>query len=254
MPVLALAAALALALFAGCGDGEETPRAETTPEAASQQVEGEVAERDRPDALRLFKHEDPIVWVKKGEKAEVLREPGGELVRRVGDETEFGSPTVFAVEKKKGPWAGVLTPYRANGELGWVRLDRSRLRAGYTGTSARVDLSDYETTVIDSGGKVLRRFTVTVGAPGSTTPTGLFAVTDTFKGGLNPSYGCCAVALTANQPSLPSGWLGGNRIAFHGTDGPLGVAASHGCIRAANPDVEGLLSKLPLGARVEIRQ
>jgi lipoprotein-anchoring transpeptidase ErfK/SrfK len=62
------------------------------------------------------------------------------------------------------------------------------------------------------------------------------------------------VALTANQPSLPSGWLGGNRIAFHGTDGPLGVAASHGCIRAANPDVEGLLSKLPLGARVEIRQ
>jgi hypothetical protein len=263
MPVLALVAAVALALFAGCGGGDTTSTAETAPEAASQAIEGEtpsqavageVTDAGRPGALRLYRHEDPIVWVRRGERTEVLSEPGGELVRRVGDETEFGSPTVFAVEKKEGPWAGVLTPYRANGELGWVRLDAARLRAGYTGTSAQVDLSDYETTVLDSGGKVLRRFRVTVGAPGSTTPTGLFAVTDTFKGDLNPSYGCCAVALTANQPSLPSGWLGGNRIAFHGTDGPLGVAASHGCIRAANPDVEALLAKLPLGARVEIRQ
>jgi hypothetical protein len=252
MPVIALVVAGALALLAGCGGGETTSSG-TRPEAASREVVAEAAPAKRPAALRLLEHEDPIVWVRKGAEVEVLDEPGGELVRRVGRETEFGSPTVFAVERKRGPWAGVLTPYRENGELGWVRLDARRLRAGYTGTSAVVDLSDRETTVVDSGGKVLRRFPVTVGAPGSTTPVGLFAVTDTFKGDLNPSYGCCAVALSANQPDLPSGWLGGNRIAFHGTTGPLGEALSHGCIRAANPDVDALLTELPLGARIEIR-
>ena len=48
--------------------------------------------------------------------------------------------------------------------------------------------------------------------------SGRFAVTDTFRGELNEAaYGCCALALSATQPSLPSGWFGGNRIAIHGT-------------------------------------
>jgi lipoprotein-anchoring transpeptidase ErfK/SrfK len=60
------------------------------------------------------------------------------------------------------------------------------------------------------------------------------------------------VALSATQPHIPSGWLGGNRIAIHGTTGPLGVAASHGCVRAANPDVSMLVDRLPLGSPVFI--
>jgi hypothetical protein len=255
---LALAAAGALVVLGGCGDDSATgggqDAAETTPEAASQEVEAEAAGAETaPAELRLYKRGDPIVWVRNGAEVDVLAEPGGELVRRVGRETEFGSPTVFAVEEKRGEWAGVLTPYRENGELGWVRLDSTRLRAGYTGTSAVVDLSEREATVLDTDGDVVRRFPVTVGAPGTTTPEGLFAVTDTFRGGLNPSYGCCAVALTAKQPALPSGWLGGNRIAFHGTTGAIGVAASNGCVRAADKNVKALLTDLPLGARVDIR-
>ncbi len=96
-------------------------------------------------------------------------------------------------------------------------------------------------------------FPVTVGAPGSDTPTGHFAVTDTFTDLDSAAYGCCAVALTANQPDLPSGWLGGERIAIHGTSGPLGVAASHGCVRAADDDVAKLIRRVPLGTPVFVR-
>ena len=99
----------------------------------------------------------------------------------------------------------------------------------------------------------MRSWPVTIGAPGSDTPTGTFAVTDTFRGGLNPVYGCCAVALSATQPDVPSGWLGGNLIAFHGTAGTLGVAISHGCVRAADPDVSALVNRVPLGTPVFIR-
>ena len=101
---------------------------------------------------------------------------------------------------------------------------------------------------------MLRSFTVTVGAPSSSTPTGRFAVTDIFQGNLNPAYGCCAVATTARQSHLPSGWFGGDRIAIHGTSGPLGVAASHGCVRAANENVDALADRVHLGTPVVIRQ
>jgi lipoprotein-anchoring transpeptidase ErfK/SrfK len=90
--------------------------------------------------------------------------------------------------------------------------------------------------------------------PEAPTPTGRFAVTDTFRGDLNPAYGCCAVALTARQTRLPSGWLGGDRIAIHGTSGPLGAAISHGCVRAADADVSELVDRLPPGTPVTIRQ
>jgi lipoprotein-anchoring transpeptidase ErfK/SrfK len=99
----------------------------------------------------------------------------------------------------------------------------------------------------------VHRFAVTVGAPGTETPTRRLAVTGPPRGDLNPAYGCCAVAISATQPQLPSGWLGGNRIAIHGTSGPLGVAASSGCVRAADADVSKLVSQVPLGTPVIIR-
>jgi lipoprotein-anchoring transpeptidase ErfK/SrfK len=160
---------------------------------------------------------------------------------------------VLGVFRRVGQWAGVPTPLLSNGDLGWVKLDPSRLRAGWTRYAIDVDLSQ-RTAQLRRDGRVLRSFPVTVGAPGSSTPTGRFAVTDTFRGNLSPAYGCCAVATTARQPNLPSGWLGGDRIAFHGTSGPLGVAVSHGCVRAANDDVNALVNRAPPGSPVVIRQ
>ena len=194
----------------------------------------------------------PVLSVRAGEQVEIHSAPGGPVVRRVGDETEFGSPRMFSVVKTEGEWAGVPNQFTGNDALGWVRLDSGRLRSGYTRHSMVIDLSDYRAQLYRDD-RAIRSFTVAIGAPGTETPTGEFAVTDTFRGDLNPAYGCCAVALTAEQPKLDSGWIGGDRIAIHGTSGPLGVAVSHGCVRAADRDVSALVATLPPGTPVTIQ-
>ena len=119
---------------------------------------------------------------------------------------------------QKDDWAAVLTPYTENGEPLWLKLDPERLKAGRSIWNLEVDLSEFETRLYEEG-KFVRSFPVSIGMPTAPTPTGRFAITDTFRGGLNAAYGCCALATTARQVNLPSGWLGGDRIAFHGTSG-----------------------------------
>jgi lipoprotein-anchoring transpeptidase ErfK/SrfK len=253
--IAAGAAIMALALT-GCGglnDGEETvenpgPDATAAPEPVTVPTE------PVQEHLPIADEDQPIVWVRGDRHVDLFDEPGGKVVATVGDHTEFGSRTVYAVFKTHGNgWAGVSTPHMPNNELAWVRLDPDRMRSGKVSWALDIDLSEYRAKLV-LGGKVVRTFTVSIGMPGAETPTGRFAVTDTFRGDLNPAYGCCALALTAKQLRLPSGWLGGNRIAIHGTDGPLGSPVSHGCIRAANVDVSELVTKLPLGTPVTIVQ
>ena len=203
--------------------------------------------------LRLSHRGQPIVWPRRGERVAIRAEPGGKVIKRLRAKTPFGSRTVLAVFSHRGQWAGVPTPLLPDGRLGWVKLDPSRLRAGWTRYTIDVDLSS-RAARLRLGERVLRSFTITVGAPASPTPTGRFAITDTFRGHLNPAYGCCALATTATQASLPSGWLGGNRVAIHGTTGPVGDAVSHGCIRAENADVSALVDRVGLGTPVVIRQ
>jgi hypothetical protein len=263
----AAVAALAVWLLADGSDESDADGATTTaavqsapqpaeppepePESAADPVESRRG--DRRLVLDVPRDAYPVIWVRRGAKVEVRTAPGGgEVAKRVGRETEFGSPTVFGVVRESGGWAGVTAPFLPNNQLGWIRLDSRRLGAGWTKRSVVVDLSERR-AVLRNGDELAMSFSVTIGMPGSETPTGRFAVTDTFRGNLNPAYGCCAVALSANQPHLPSGWLGGSRIAIHGTSGPLGVAASHGCVRAADPSVNALVNKMPLGAPVFIR-
>jgi lipoprotein-anchoring transpeptidase ErfK/SrfK len=61
------------------------------------------------------------------------------------------------------------------------------------------------------------------------------------------------LALSGHQNNLPAGWIGGNRIAIHGTPGSVGGAESHGCLRASDPDMIALFARVPLGAPVFIR-
>ena len=144
----------------------------------------------------------PIVWTQPGKSAVVRDAPNGSLVHKQGPETEFGSPTVFSVQRETRRWLGVSTPLVANGELGWIRADPDTLGAGHVKLAIEVDLSERTSTLL-RGDEVLRSWPVTVGGPASPTPTGTYAVTDTFRGGLNPVYGCCAVAISATQPNLP---------------------------------------------------
>lgn len=194
----------------------------------------------------------PIVWVRNGRRVVLRDAPDGSPIGTSGDRTEFGSPSVFGVLRHTQHWVGVSTPLLPNGELAWIEADPDRLRGGYVDYSIVVDLSE-RSAELDQGGAKVSSWPVTVGAPGTETPTGRFAVTDTFRGGLSDAYGCCAVALTATQPDLPADWPGGDRIAFHGTNDPLGQAASHGCIRSADRDVSRLVDTVPLGTPVQIK-
>ena len=228
--------------------GAGSPSATSTAEPKRTEVD------DRSDDSRAERTADgnPIVWVRDDRRVDLHDSPSGKRVDTTGDETEFGSPSVFSVVRREESWLGVTTPEVPNGELGWIKADPDKLRGGYVDHEIEVDLSDRRASLLRDG-EVAMRWPVTIGGPDSETPTGRFAVTDTFRGGLNPAYGCCALALSATQPDLPADWPGGDRIAIHGTGGPLGGAVSYGCIRSADPVVDRLVDRVPLGTPVVIK-
>jgi lipoprotein-anchoring transpeptidase ErfK/SrfK len=263
-PVTRYAAVLVALGLAGCGGGGPSPTQRTVTLTVPPPVSSPAVSVPAPDpkppvpvpdpkpaVLTLPKQSFPVVYVKRKRVVEIHTEPGGQVVRRVRSHTPFGSRTTMAVARTSGRWAAVITPFLPNNQLGWVRLDPKRLGAYGSNYSIDVDLSQRQASILRKG-HVVRSFSVTVGAAASPTPTGHFALTDTFRGNLNPAYGCCAAALSANQPTLPSGWFGGSRIAIHGTYEALGEALSHGCIRAADADVSAIVSTVPIGSPVNV--
>ncbi len=193
-----------------------------------------------------------IVSVRRGGKVGVYERPGGKLIERVGPRTEFGSRRTFSVLHRKGRWLEVATPIAEDNRGLWIEADPAELNFYTTPLSLHASLSGREVE-LRRGEEVLRRFPVTVGAAGSRTPPGRFAVTDLIVGGLHPVYGCCAIALSAHQPELPEDWIGGDRIAIHGTTGPVGAAASTGCLRAPNSDAQAVVDRIRLGTPVFIK-
>ena len=147
----------------------------------------------------------PILTVRDGAEVPLRDAAGGHVVDVLTDTTEFDSPTVLSVAARQGNWIGVPTELLPNGELGWVKLDPQRLKIDSVGQSIVVDLSAM-TGKLYRGGELERSWQVGIGAAATPTPTGRFSITDEIEGGLNPAYGCCAIALSATQPNLPAGW------------------------------------------------
>jgi hypothetical protein len=195
-----------------------------------------------------------LAQVRDGAKVELHSSPGGPVVATLGPKTEFNSPRTFYVAKRSGDWLGVPAAALPDGHLGWIRDDPAQLEFGSTMYSLHADLSR-RTVEIRYGRSLVSTIPVTVGGAGSSTPPGTFSVTDGLAGrGVGPWYGCCIMALTGHQANLPADWIGGNRIAIHGTPGPVGGAASHGCLRASNRDMVTLFALVPLGAPVFVRE
>lgn len=187
-----------------------------------------------------------------GPRVDLHDAPGGEVIERVGPRTEFGSPRRFFVGETRGDWVGVVTPELPNGELSWLDLRSGQVQLTETSYSIRVKLSGRSLEIRD-GNRLVHRARVSIGRAGHSTPTGRFAVTDALAGrGLGPWYGCCALAISGHQPNLPTGWVGGDRIAIHGTPGPVGEAVSTGCVRTSDEDMVALFATVPLGAPVFI--
>jgi hypothetical protein len=239
----------------GAARAEATPVASVSESvrrrrAASAQSRDALERRRRAAAGRVYR----VVRVRR--PLALRSRPRGPVVASLPEATEFGSPGVAAVAVRRGRWLGLVTTQRPNNRLGWVRQDDPGVGLRRVGYSLHVDLSRRRIELRPRGRRI-KRLSVAVGRPGSSTPTGRFAVTDKLDGTRFSSYyGCCILALSGTQPNTPPGWQGGNRLAIHGTNAPgtIGQAASAGCLRAADGDLAVLMRRVPLGTPVFIRR
>ena len=182
----------------------------------------------------------------------VLRaSPGGRSIVRVGPRGPLGGPLVFGVVAVRGRWVEVTAEALPTGHYGWVEFGRD-VSVQPVEWTLRASLSRRELSVLRDG-RLVRTIPVGIGAPGSPTPTGNFAVAEKVTGPFGPAYGCCILALTARQPHLPPGW--DTRItyyvAIHAGSGQ-GAAVSAGCLHATEADVRYLMRTVPLGTPVQI--
>jgi lipoprotein-anchoring transpeptidase ErfK/SrfK len=131
--------------------------------------------------------------------------------------------------------------------------------AGTTLSTARtprvivVSIPDRKLAVLENG-KIVRIFSVAVGASISPSPTGDFHIVNRIS---NPTYYHSGVVIPpgSDNPIGPR-WLGLDRKGYgiHGTNEPrsIGKAASHGCIRLSNRDIEQLFTLVRAGDVVHI--
>ncbi len=126
--------------------------------------------------------------------------------------------------------------------------------AGSKGKIVMVSIPDRKLAVIE-GDDVLATFDVAVGADVSPSPTGEFEIVNRVA---NPAYyHSGAVVPSGKDNPVGTRWLGLSLKGYgiHGTNAPhsIGQAASHGCIRLRNRDVERLFTMVRVGDVVQIR-
>lgn len=103
-------------------------------------------------------------------------------------------------------------------------------------------------------GKVLKVYSVAVGKQSTPSPSGIFHIASHV---MNPTY-THEGKVVRPGPSNPVGtrWmsLGFKGYGIHGTNHPdsIGHAASHGCIRLRNHDVEELFQLVRVGDEVDL--
>ncbi len=117
-----------------------------------------------------------------------------------------------------------------------------------------VSVPDRKLAVMD-GDSVIATFPVAVGAASSPSPSGEFEIVNRVS---NPTYYHSGKVIpTGKDNPLGTRWIGLSEKGYgiHGTNAPrsVGHAASHGCIRLRNRDVEKLSAMLRVGDVVEIR-
>jgi lipoprotein-anchoring transpeptidase ErfK/SrfK len=245
---LACAAAAATALVLGAC-GADTEPAQTTA-ARAPQATATVTAPATTAATPPVRHLRPPLGFQIRRRVQLRTAPGGRVVATLTRKTEFKSPRILAVAGRKPGWVLVRTSVRKH-HVGWLPLDAGVLFS--EPRSIVIDLSRRRLTLYHRG-KPTNTYGVAIGAPGTPTPTGRFAVTDRLTVPPGTPYGCCILALTGRQPKIAQGWGGGDRIAIHATpnDGDIGKAISHGCVRATNRALRELMRRVRLGTPVTI--
>ncbi len=124
-----------------------------------------------------------------------------------------------------------------------------------------IRLSQRQVTLLQ-GETVIKTYPIAVGRAGWETPTGRYTVQQMLKdpAWVNPLKP--GIVIPGGDPENPLGryWIGfwsdgKNWIGFHGTPNPrsVGTAASHGCIRMYNQDIEELFTLVSLGTQVIVK-
>ena len=153
-------------------------------------------------------------------------------------------------------WVRLLLPIRPDGTTGWI--PRSNVVLTTTRYWITVD-KGARTVTIYYRGNPIRRFLAVIGKPATPTPDGLAAI---WERDLQPDpqgfLGPWAMPLTVLSNALFNFGGGPGRIAIHGRDGaslenPLGSAASHGCVRIDNDEIDWMAAHIKPGTPVEIR-
>ncbi|MGA2130693.1 MAG: L,D-transpeptidase [Bryobacteraceae bacterium] len=116
-----------------------------------------------------------------------------------------------------------------------------------------VSIPDRKLALVEDG-RVVKVYPVAVGAAATPSPLGDFTVIDRV---MHPTwYGPHKVAPPGKRNPLGPRWIGLSRKGYgiHGTSNPrsIGHAASHGCIRMNNSDVEELFGLVAVGDAVEL--
>jgi L,D-transpeptidase catalytic domain len=116
-----------------------------------------------------------------------------------------------------------------------------------------VSIPDRKLAVIEDG-NVIATFSVAVGAEASPSPTGEFQIVSRVT---NPTYYRPGTVIPSGKDSpVGTRWVGLSQKGYgiHGTNAPrsVGRAASHGCIRLRNRDMERLFTMLRVGDVVAI--
>jgi len=117
-----------------------------------------------------------------------------------------------------------------------------------------VSIPDRKLAVMENG-TVIATFPVAVGAAASPSPTGEFQIVNRVA---NPTYYRPGTVIPSgkNNP-VGTRWVGLSQKGYgiHGTNAPrsVGHAASHGCIRLRNRDIEKLFTMVQVGDVVQIR-
>ncbi|BAS54220.1 ErfK/YbiS/YcfS/YnhG family protein [Leptolyngbya boryana NIES-2135] len=111
------------------------------------------------------------------------------------------------------------------------------------------------------GDTKVKSYPIAVGRAGWETPAGTYKIRQMIR---NPAWihPLEGYTIPGGDPDNPLGryWIGfwtdgKNWIGFHGTPNPesVGTAASHGCIRMYNRDVEELFGKVRVGTEVVVK-
>lgn len=140
-----------------------------------------------------------------------------------------------------------------NSEIGHRQTSELEAPAGLQ-REVLVSLPDRKLAVLEDG-KVVKIFDVAVGANVNPSPIGEFHIINRVP---HPAYyhGGAVMPPGKSNP-VGSAWVGLNKRGYgiHGTNEPdsIGKAASHGCIRLRNKDIDQFLPMVSVGDTVKIR-